>query len=64
MCAFSGSIAENAGLKVGDILLYVNSQMVSDLSHVDLVGVIKQVCKNSSFPVSCSHAGMGCCFHF
>ena len=34
------SKAEEAGLKHGDLLLEVNGQMVRDMSHDDLVGIL------------------------
>lgn len=59
VCVYiSGSAAEDSGLEVGDILICVNGLDVFNLSHVDLVGVIKKVRMNSGSPLlfSCKHA--------
>ncbi len=40
----TGSAAEASGLMMGDTLISVNGQDVTSLTHVDLVGSIKQVC--------------------
>lgn len=38
-----GSPADISGLQVGDMMTHVNGQNIQDLSHVNLVGVIKKV---------------------
>ena len=40
---FTGSAAEDAGLMTGDELVSVNKQDISQLTHLELVALIKKV---------------------